>query len=172
MLLYIFSCRTEQWWQCEPSWSIVHFCKKHQPCPKMVQSEVSQWETGFKSKDLEGLSYFVYWPAASEKKTLFSLLFWCSEEHAFSASSEFRRDFRWVARPHSLITRSKTPAELHAAPRGIKPPPAVASSGPTCQDTINSYCWQIWTVPMVQLSSLTLIFCPYLHNVNLVCNGL
>lgn len=106
------------------------------------------------------------------KKTLFSLLFWCSEEHAFSASSEFRRDFRWVARPHSLITRSKTPAELHAAPRGIKPPPAVASSGPTCQDTINSYCWQIWTVPMVQLSSLTLIFCPYLHNVNLVCNGL
>lgn len=45
-----------------------------------------------------------------------------SEEHAFSASSEFRGDFRWAARPHSLITRSETPAELRAALRGIKPP--------------------------------------------------
>lgn len=68
----------------------------------------------------------------TSKKPFFLLFLWCSEEHAFSASSEFRGDFRWVARPHSLITRSKTPAELQAAPSGIKTPSALASSGPTC----------------------------------------
>lgn len=148
--------------------------KTPQPCAKKIKKP--PWLDS-NQKDPEVLSSFVYWPAVSEfaskkKTSFFPSSFWCSEEHAFSSSSEFRGDLRWVAQPHSLITRSKTPAELQAALRGIKPPPARASFGLTCQDAINSYRQQPWTFPVVQISSHVFIFCPYLHNITLVSNGL
>lgn len=185
------ACSSDWWWQSETlkvlntSWNIdLKFSQgKKTPVlkgishfPKMLNQKSHNERLDSNQSILKSSHLLctgqLYLSLHLKKKKVFSLPFWCSEEHAFSASSEFRGDFRWVARPHSLITRSKTPAGLQDAPRGIKPPPARASSGPTCQDTINSYCCQLWTVPIVQLSSLVLIFCPYLHNINLVCNGL
>lgn len=117
-----------------------HQCKMHQPCCKWFNQKSHNESLDSNQRTLKpshllctGQLYLsLHLKKRKNRKKTFSLLFWCSEEHAFSTSSEFRGDFRWVARPHSLITRSKTPAELQAAPRGIKPPPAVASSSPTC----------------------------------------
>ena len=73
------------------------------------------------------------WVGGSNRKGYFSSIFifyWCSGEHAFSGSSEFSGDFRRAAHSCCLITKSKTSAEPAAAPRGIKPRPAVTPPAP------------------------------------------